>query len=445
MCAAAAQDDLTPKQMRKAIYALAFPTVGTNLLLRGVGIVDTAMVGHISAEAQAAVGMSQWIINFMMALMQGVALGGTVAVANFTGAGDEKNRIGSADTGLYLGIVCAVFITIMGLIFVRPLAFAMGAGAEMFNLVSPYMLIINIFFISKGMIQVVSGIFQGYGDTRTPFRVIIAVNIVHIIIAYPFTFGAFGFPRLEILGVAMATGLSETMGALFLIYLAHKKNLLRFGPFSKELFNRIVRIGSPVFGERLLTTIMQMVYTSMVLFTSMAAYAAHTVGIMIEAVSFLPGFGFAQAATTLVGQQIGAKSPRRARQYGNQALLIGLTVMGLVGVTFWFFPHLWMRLFSSDPEVVKYGITFCKISAFIQVPLALSMVLAGSLRGAGQTRWVMYATLVGGWVFRIPFAYLMSSVLHLNIFYIWLAMPIDWMVRAILLFLKYSDAKWHEN
>src|SRR3972149_8910641 len=96
----AAADELTPKQMRRAIYALAFPTVGTNLLLRGVGIVDTAMVGHISAEAQAAVGMSQWIINFMMALMQGVALGGTVAVANFTGAQDDENRLTSADTGL---------------------------------------------------------------------------------------------------------------------------------------------------------------------------------------------------------------------------------------------------------------------------------------------------------------------------------------------------------
>jgi putative MATE family efflux protein len=442
---AAASDDLTPKQMRKAIYALAFPTVGTNLLLRGVGIVDTAMVGHITAEAQAAVGMSQWIIGFMMALMQGVALGGTVAVANFTGAGDDKNRIASADTTLYLGIASAIFITLMGLIFVRPIASAMGAGADLFRLVSPYMLIMNIFFISKGMIQVVSGIFQGFGDTRTPFRVIVGVNIIHIAIAYPLTFGAFGLPRLEILGVALATVVSETMGALLLIYLAYRKGLLKFGPYSKELLRRIARIGSPVFGERILTTVMQMVYTRMVLFTSLSAYAAHTVGIMIEAVSFLPGFGFAQAATTLVGQQLGAKSPHRARQYGNQTLLIGLAVMGAVGATFWFFPHLWMKLFSNDPEVIRYGITFCKISAFIQVPLALTMVLAGSLRGAGQTRWVMYATLVGGWVFRIPFAFLMSSVLHLDIFYIWLAMPIDWVVRAILLFLKYSDAKWHEG
>jgi len=190
---------------------------------------------------------------------------------------------------------------------------------------------------------------------------------------------------------------------------------------------------------------MQMVYTRMVLFTSLSAYAAHTVGIMIEAISFLPGFGFAQAATTLVGQRLGAKQPEQARKYGNQALLIGLIVMGFVGLTFWFFPHLWMKLFTNDPEVTRYGITFCKIAAIIQVPLAFSMVLAGTLRGAGQTRWVLYTTLVGGWIFRIPFAYLVASVWHLDIFYIWLAMPIDWAVRAGMLFIKYSDARWHET
>jgi putative MATE family efflux protein len=437
--------DYTPKQMRKTIYALALPIVGTNLLLRGVGVVDTIMVGHISAGAQAAVGMSQWIISLMMALMQGVALGGTVAVANYTGACDDENRLISADTVVYLGAASALFITLMGLIFVRPIASAMGATSDLFNLVAPYMLITNLFFISKAAIQVSSGIFQGFGDTRTPFRVIIGVNIIHVIIAYPLTFGAFGFPRLEILGVAIATGISESLGAALLIYLAYRKKLISFGSYSLSHLKRIISLGLPVFGERISTTVMQMVYTRMILFTSLSAYAAHTVGIVIESISFLPGIGFAQAATTLVGQQLGAKQPHQARKYGNQSLLIGLSLMGFVGLTFWFFPNLWMMLFSNDPEVIKYGITFCKVAAFIQIPMALTMILSGSLRGAGQTRWVMYSTLVGGWIFRIPFAYLVEAVLHLDILYIWLAMPIDWVVRTSMLYIKYSDNRWHER
>jgi putative MATE family efflux protein len=437
--------ELTPRQMRKAIYALALPTVGTNLLLRGVGVVDTAMVGHISAGAQAAVGMSQWIISLMMALMQGVALGGTVAVANYTGACDDENRLISADSVLYLGAAAALFITLMGLIFVHPIASAMGASSDLFSLIAPYMLIMNLFFLSKGMLQTVSGIFQGFGDTKTPFRVIIGVNIIHIIIAYPLTFGAFGFPRLEVLGVAIATGFSESLGAVFLIYLAYKKKLIRFGPYSSKHLKYIINIGMPVFGERVSTTLMQMVYTRMVLFTSLSAYAAHTVGIVIESISFLPGTGFAQAATTLVGQQLGARQPKQARKYGNQSLIIGLILMGFVGMTFWFFPRLWMMLFSNDPEVIRYGITYCKVAAFLQVPMGLTMILSGSLRGAGQTRWVMYSTIVGGWLFRVPFAYLVGNVMKLDILYIWLAMPIDWVVRTGMLYIKYSSSKWHER
>jgi putative MATE family efflux protein len=437
--------DPTPKQMRQAIFALALPTVGTNLLLRGVGIVDTAMVGHISAEAQAAVGMSQWIISLMMAIMQGVALGGTILVANYTGARDDKSRLNSADSVMYLGVGVSLSITLLGMLTVRSIAFSMGATADLYSLVEPYMLVMNLFFISKGMLQVISGVFQGFGDTKTPFRVIIGVNIVHIFIAYPLTFGAWGCPRLEVMGVAIATGVSESMGAILLIYLAYRKGLISFGKYSRNLLKDIIALGGPVFGERISTTIMQMVYTRMVLVTSLSAYAAHSVGITIESISFLPGIGFAQAATTLVGQQLGAKQPIRARKYGDQALIIGLVIMGVLGATFYFFPDLWMKMFSSDPEVIKYGITFCKVVAFIQIPMGAAMVLSGSLRGAGKTRSVMYSTVIGGWLFRIPYSIIVSSVFHLDILYIWLAMPIDWVARSSILYFKYTTSKWHEK
>jgi Na+-driven multidrug efflux pump len=183
----------------------------------------------------------------------------------------------------------------------------------------------------------------------------------------------------------------------------------------------------------------------MVLLISVSAYAAHTVGIMIEAISFLPGFGFALAATTLVGQNLGARLPRRAKEYGNQALLIALAVMGFLGLTYWFFPGIWMRIFSNDPEVIEYGMLFCKFAAVIQIPLALTLILAGSLRGAGQTRWVMYSTLVGAWGIRVSIAYIFGWHFGLGIFFIWLAIPIDWTVRAIMLYLKYSSRKWSQG
>ncbi len=435
-------EDLNSKQMRRVIYALALPIVGTHLLLRGVGIVDTAMVGHISAQAQAAVGMSQWILNMLMAMLQAINVGGTVLVARYTGAGDEENRKAVADTAFWTGIISAIIMALAGIVVIRPIAGAMGADSVLTERVYSYMMILCFFLVSRATIIIVSGIFQGYGDTKTPFRVILGVNAVHLLIAIPLTFGLYGFPRWEIEGVALATGISETLGALLLTYLAARKNLLCFKCLSFKTFKKIFGLGYPVFIERFASTAMQMTYTRLVLLTSVSAFAAHTVGMMIEAVAFLPGFGFAQAATTLVGQNLGAKLPEKAKQYGNQALFIALAFMGFLGLTYWFFPELWMRLFSNDPEVIDYGILFCKFAAVLQIPLAFSMILAGSLRGAGQTRWVMYASLIGSWAVRVPVAYILHEYFGLGIFFIWLAMPLDWAVRAIFMFIKYSSRKW---
>jgi len=435
-------EELNSKQMRRVIYALALPIVGTHLLLRGVGIVDTAMVGHISAEAQAAVGMAQWILNMLLAILQAVTVGGTVLVAKYTGAGDTDNRKASADTAFWTGIISAVVMALVGVIIVRPITAAMGAETALSDRVNSYMMILCLFFVSRGTIVIVSGIFQGYGDTKTPFRVIVGVNAVHFLLAFPLTFGYFGFPRMEIKGVALATGISESLGALALTYLAARKDLLCFKCVSLKTFKDIFLLGFPVFIERLSTTVMQMAYTRLVLLTSVAAFAAHSVGMMIEAVSFLPGFGFAQAATTLVGQNLGAKDPEKARKFSNQALYIGLAFMGMLGLSFWLFPILWMRLFSNDPQVIDYGVLFCKFATVIQIPLAFSMILSGSLRGAGQTRWVMYSSLIGAWAVRIPVAYVLQEFFGLGIFYIWLAMPLDWGARSILMYIKYSGPKW---
>ena len=435
-------DNLTSRQMRKVIYSLAFPIVGTNLLLRGVGIVDTALVGHISAEIQAAVGMSQWIIGLMMTLLWGVSIGGTVTVAKFTGAKDRANRLSSADTAFWMGLSAAILMTVLAVVFVKPLSRIMGADETLSRLVDSYMIIICVFFVSTGLIMVVGGIFQGYGDTKTPFRVNVGVNIVHILLAYPLTFGAWGFPRLEIKGVALASGISETLGAALIIYLAYKKDLLKFRHFSLARMKGIVHLGLPVFGERIMTSTSQIVYTRFVLLTSISAYAAHSVGLMIESVAFLPGVGFAQAATTLVGQNLGARLPHMAKKFSGQALLVGLIFMGLLGLTYWFFPEIWMRIFSNDPSVIEYGILFCKFAAVLQIPLAATMILAGSLRGAGQTRWVMFVTMIGAWCVRVPVAYIFGYRLGYGIFYIWLAMPVDWIVRAILMIIKFYGHKW---
>jgi len=172
------------------------------------------------------------------------------------------------------------------------------------------------------------------------------------------------------------------------------------------------------------------------------SYAAHQVGLSIESLSFLPGYGFAIAAATMVGQSIGAGKYTRAKLENWEANRLATAIMSLMGLVFFFFPYALLRAFTSDEAVIELGTLFLKIVALLQVPLALTMVLAGSLRGAGDTHFIMVATTVGMWVVRVPLALLAGVWLHLGIYYVWLAMIADWTLRMVLMLWRYRSERW---
>ena len=436
-------------QLRKAIYSLALPIVWSNLLQRGVGIIDAMMVGHLGAEELAAVGMSQLVVFLTSAMIMGIGIGSMVLVAHATGAKEHDKVTRIVGTGLMLGIIASIFLTIAGYYLSYPAAIFIGASPEVAVLSEDYLQIIYYFFFARALIFILSSAFQGSGDSKTPLYVILLVNIVHVAIALPFIYGIWDdslgiyIAPMGVEGAAWATGLSELGGIVLLFYLAIKKNLLKLSELRLDgfLLKRIVKLGTPVFFERLLITSSQMVYAKIVVVFSVAAYAAHQIGFNIEALAFLPGLGFAQAATAMVGQNLGAKHPKRAKRVGYQSNLIALAVMILFGISYLIIPRFWVGLFSNDAQVVAFGITFCYIAAFIQAPLASSMVFAGALRGAGQTRFVMFTTIIGAWGVRVPFAYLVGIVLGGGIFWVWMAMLIDWICRSLLLFSRFRWGK----
>ncbi|MBD3298575.1 MAG: hypothetical protein GF341_07975, partial [candidate division Zixibacteria bacterium] len=179
-------------------------------------------------------------------------------------------------------------------------------------------------------------------------------------------------------------------------------------------------------------------YTRLLTGFGTAAFAAHRIGIDMEAFAFLPALGFGQAATTAVGQRLGANDPDGARKAGWTTAWISAGFMSILGLTYYFFAEEWMRLFTSDPEVIAYGIRFCTVAACIQVPLAFALTIAGALRGAGETRWVMTMPLIGGWLVRLPFAYLFGYILGFGLMGVWWMMFVDWLVRGTLISWKFK-------
>ena len=432
------------REVRRALFRLAMPIVGANLLQRGVGIVDAVMVGRLGAEALAAVGLANLLLMFVMGLVLGLGLGSTVLVAFHTGAGDPARRGRAVRATILVGAAATLVLVPAGLAGSRPAARLMGASGPVEDLAAEYLAIIWAGFVFRVYLQIGSSVFQGAGDTRTPLKILLWVNLLHVAVAWPLIFGVGGAPRLGVTGAAVGTVVSEAVGALAIWAAARQRGLM--GPpapwADRRELARILRVGVPTAGERLITHGMQLVYARIVITFGVAAYAAHQVGLNIEALSFLPGLAFAQGATALVGQRLGARDPEGARQTGIQAVVVAVGVMSGFGLTYLAFPALWVSLFTTDPHVLGYGRTVLALMAGLQPPLALAMATSGALRGAGETRLVMHSAIVGGWVVRLPVAYLGGVAAGGGLVVVWLTMILDWGARAAITCRRFRRLRW---
>jgi putative MATE family efflux protein len=430
-------------QIRRSVMVLALPVTVTTLLQRAEGIVAIFLVGGLGATSIAAVGLGQLLAFVATTLVSGVSVGSNVIVAQLWGARRRQDAGEAARHFLWLSIGVALLLAGLGIAGNRFVMQQLGAESTVIELALPYSTLIFLVIPCTILIQVLSAILQGTGDTKTPMYGLIGVNLLHVLLAFPLIYGRWGIPALGLKGAAIAVGLAETTGAFYL--------LLRCRPILKEssalrldLIRSIWEVGASVSGERIVQQAGIFVYTKLVLLYGTVAYAAHQVGLSIESFSFLPGYGLAIAAATMVGQSIGAGKYARAKLENWEANRIAIILMTGMGIVFFFFPYVLLRAFTTDEAVIELGTMFLKIVALLQIPLALTMVLAGSLRGAGDTRFIMGATVIGMWGVRVPLALVSALWLHQSVSFIWAAMIADWTVRMGLLLWRYQSERWRQ-
>lgn len=429
--------------IRKQMFRLAVPVVLSSFLQRSVGIVDIFLVGGLGASAIAAVGVAQIMIFVVMSVSWGINVGATVLVSQLWGA-DRKEEAGrAAYQAMLAAVLAALIVMALGHAAGWKVAGLLGANDEVQHILYSYSKIIFTFIIFTISINVLSGIMHGAGDTRTPLYATLIVNILHVVVAYPLIYGKWGFPAMGVKGAAIAIAVSECLGAAFLLTRSLER---RYIVLSRKLEMRLttmtIRLGWPILVDRFLQNAGSMVFAKVILLYGTTVYAAHQVGLAIEAISFMPGYGIAVAAATMVGQNLGAGRPDEARLSAFEANRLAVILMSSMGLLFFFFPYVLLRLFTSDPEVIRYGILYMKIVAFAQVPLAFSMVLTGSLRGAGDTGFIMFATIAGMWLVRLPFTALLATVFKAPIRYVWSVMIIDWLMRMTILLWRYRKQSW---
>jgi putative MATE family efflux protein len=430
------------KEVRRRIVNLALPVVVGSLLERAVTTTDIFLVGGLGASAIAAVGLSQLIIFFLMSLVGGWSAGATVVVAQQIGAGREREAVEGTFNILCVGLVLSLILAVVGFYFRMEGALLLGAEPSLAAEVDRYLFFIFLFLPFTVAVDLLSAIMYGRGDTRTPMAAIIGINLLHLGIAYALIYGRLGLPTMGVQGAAIAVGISEAFGTVFLLIRAVQKGFLRRAPMRLQSILQVARVGLPFCFERIVQHTGQMAYARTVLVYGTVTYAAHQVGLAIEAFSFMAGSGFAVAAVTSVGQSIGAEEYQRAKIENWEANRLAVLVMSAMGILFFFFPYLLLRLFTEDAQVVSLGTLFLKVVALIQIPLAITMVLSGSLRGAGDTRALLGITIIGSWLIRIPLSYYFSFVNPLGIVYVWGVMVVDWFVRMTLTLLRYRSGKW---
>jgi putative MATE family efflux protein len=440
---------MKPSEKDVEIISLAWPAILAHLTYTIVSLIDTAMVGTLGPAAVAAVGLGGLFLWVAFSAMASVSVGTTALVARFKGAGEEREKNAVMSQSIILVAFFSIFITIFGVLFGENIIEFMGAEREVVLLGGAYLRVVFLATIFVFVAFVSESGLRGAGDTRTPMKIDLVINTVNVVLDYLLIFGKFGFPRLGVFGAAVASAIAFTIGGLIhLAVLYSGRYSVRLDPalmgIDFGLVRRLLRIGAPASLERLVMSGSFMVYTGIIVAFGTLPLAATQIGIRIEAFSFMPGIGFSVAAAALVGQSLGAEDREKAYSMGLETTRLAVFFMGGIGLAMFLFAPWLMTFFTEDPEVIRLGTLYLRIVGVLQPFQALLFVLAGALDGAGDTRWVLYTTVLGLWFVRLPLAYFSGVILGLGTLAAWLAMMVDVVLRSIVMGRRYRSRQWME-
>jgi MATE family multidrug resistance protein len=421
--------------------------MGEQILSAMVGIVDTFLVGHLGAASLAAVGLANQWVYMATTLFGAIAVGSTALIARYTGAREPEQANRVLGQSVLLGALIGVVATALGLGLARPAVTLLGAHDEVIGPGSDYLRVVSSILFFSTLMFIGNACLRGAGDTRTPLYVMLVVNGLNVVVAWTAINGPFGLPKLGVVGSALGAASGRLVGAVLVMAILLKGRagirlrLNRLRPDWK-LIRRILRVGLPTGAEQLLFRFGHMAFARILAELGTVAFAANQVAMNILSLSFMPGFGFAVAATTLVGQGLGAEDPDGAQRRGYTAYGLGAGLMASAGLVIVLFSSQLMTVFTNDPQVVAQGTMPLRVVGLAQPLLAASMIFAGGLRGAGDTRYPMVVTAGGIWLLRLPLAYLLTMILGWGLLGAWSAMVFDMTLRGTLNFLRFRSGRW---
>lgn len=436
------------KAVRQSIIRLAGPSLIEMMLTNFTQMLSMIMVGRLSPEAVATVGLTNQPFFLFLALFMTLNVGTTVIVARSIGAGNVEEANRAAGQSFLLNIALAIVTIALSYAFAGDLLRMMG-GTE--DVVTHGLTYAKIIFLSIGFTTIslaLTATLRGAGDTRTPMKINVAANILVVVIGFPLIYGVPGFEGMGVTGAAVATLLSQFVSMVWVIAVmfsgkyAVRLSFAHLVRLDRSMVGRICSIGLPSAAEQIVARLGFLVFVKIAASFGTIAVAATQIAFSIFGLSFMPGVAFAIAASTLVGQALGAERPELAEKYGWQVRKLGIYVAGAIGVGFIAFAPYIMMLYTTEPEIIEKGALAIRIMGFIQISQATQFILSGALRGAGDTKYPLYSTIIGVWVFRVTLSVLFIYGFGMDLYGIWLAAAADQFVRSVLIYRRFQKGAW---
>ena len=422
------------------VWRLSVPAILTQITTVAMQYIDSAMVGNLGANASAAIGLvstSTWLMGgFGLAISAGFS----VQVAQYIGANEPHNARRVIKHGFLTAIIVTVLIALFGVCISGPLPMWLGGEKALWKDASAYFLVYAITMPFMELNRLASGFLQSAGNMMVPSILNSVMCVLDVI------FNAFFIPRYGVLGAAIGTGLATTVVCFVeLWFCCLRYEPLRLNhrepcPLDVSILKRALKIGTPVGAESIAMSGASVISTMIIAPLGAVAIAAHSFAITAESLCYMPGYGIATAASTLVGQSVGARDHRLARRYGYITVIFGSVMMALTGVIMFAFCPFVFSLLTPVAEVRAVAAQILRIGLIAEPLYGVSMVSSGALRGAEDTLVPSILNLLSIWVVRLGLALILVPLYGIH--GMWTAMAIELCVRGLLLLMRQIRSKY---
>ena len=449
-------DGVKSKELYQDIIRIAWPSFIELLLTQLASMVDLMMVGsmggkanpEIGTQALAAVGLTTQPKFLLMTAFIAMNTGVTALIARNKGTNDSKQANLVVRQGLLFTFCATIILSILGFLFAKPMVLFMGSTEEIVTKwATQYLQIQMIGFLSFALTSTITASLRAVGDSKTCMIYNLIANVVNVIFNWLLIYGNLGFPELGVAGASLATVIGQVVAFIMAFAVILKGNgflklefKLGFKP-NKIVLGNMLNIGFPAMIEQLLMRAGMIIFAKTVASLGTTAYATHQVCMNIQALSFMTGQAFAVSATTLMGQSLGKRRTDMAQAYCSRTRKVGLVFSIILALVFIFFGGQIVGLYNSDPEIIRIGGKIMLFVAFLQPFQSAQFIIAGGLRGAGDTRATAIVTFFTVLLVR-PIAAIILVNSGLGLYGAWLALAIDQIMRSGLILFRYNSGKW---